>query len=64
MIDKLLPRSDATVGLCAGCSEARRIVSSKLSEFWMCERSQRDPRFKKYPSLPVRTCLGYAPRLP
>ena len=69
MIGKLLPRlpraeADAKVGLCIGCVESRRVVSAKLSEFWMCERAARDPRFKKYPPLPVRQCMGYAPRSP
>lgn len=50
----------ARVGLCASCKHARRICSAKGSEFWLCEQSQRDPCFKKYPSLPVRACVGYS----
>lgn len=53
------PVPDPRVGLCSLCREARRIVSAKGSEFWMCRRSERDPGFKKYPPLPVRSCPGY-----
>lgn len=49
------------VGLCASCRHARRIVSAKGSEFWLCELSQTDPRFRKYPPLPVRQCPGHVP---
>jgi len=49
----------ARVGLCATCAHARTIQSSKGSEFWLCEKSKTDPRFKKYPALPVRACLGF-----
>jgi hypothetical protein len=49
----------ARVGLCATCAHARSIQSAKGSEFWLCEKSKTDPRFKKYPPLPVRACLGF-----
>jgi hypothetical protein len=47
------------VGLCGACAHARVIRSSRGSEFWLCERSQRDARFTKYPVLPVRACTGF-----
>ncbi len=49
----------ARIGLCFVCRHARTIRSSKNSEFWLCERSKIDPRFPKYPALPVRTCSGF-----
>ncbi len=49
----------ARPGLCETCSFARRIESSKGSAFWLCERSKTDPRFTKYPPLPVVSCSGY-----
>lgn len=49
----------ARVGLCARCRHARRVVSSKGSEFWMCELYQLDARFTKYPPLPVLACDGF-----
>ena len=49
------------VGLCATCVHARRIESSKGSEFWLCERAKTDPRYRKYPPLPVLACPGHEP---
>ncbi len=50
------------VGLCASCSHARVVTSSRGSEFWLCERALADPRFRKYPQLPVVACAGHEPR--
>jgi hypothetical protein len=50
--------SDA-VGLCAGCAHARPVVSGRGSTFWLCGRSADDPRFPKYPRLPVVRCVGF-----
>jgi len=47
------------VGLCSQCRHARAIRSAKDSEFWLCQRSQIDPRFPKYPALPRRACEGF-----
>ena len=47
------------VGLCSVCRHARRIESGRGSTFWLCERSFVDPRYPKYPPLPVRACAGY-----
>jgi len=52
---------DPAVGLCAGCARARRLASPRGSEFWLCERAATDPRFAKYPTLPVLRCPGYEP---
>lgn len=56
--------TDATarLGLCATCQHARRIESTKGSEFLLCQLSQSDPAFPKYPRLPVLTCRGYTRR--
>jgi hypothetical protein len=55
--------SDATkpFGLCANCVHAKLIESSKGSQFLLCQLSQSDPSFPKYPRLPMLTCNGYAP---
>ena len=50
---------DPRVGLCSLCLNARQIQSGKGSLFWLCELSQRDPRFRKYPPLPVARCDGF-----
>ena len=37
----------------------RRIESDRGSIFYLCELSKVDPRFPKYPRLPVLSCAGY-----
>jgi hypothetical protein len=51
-------------GLCATCRHARRIVSGKGSQFWLCRRSETDPAFPRYPALPVLACTGHEPKSP
>ncbi len=46
-------------GLCSQCQHARLIESNKGSVFMLCELSKTDPRFPKYPRLPVLACPGY-----
>jgi hypothetical protein len=46
-------------GLCADCIHARRIESDRGSVFFLCQLAQTDDRFKKYPRLPVLSCIGY-----
>ena len=46
-------------GLCADCTWARTIASSRGSAFVLCARSAEDPAFPKYPRLPVLVCAGY-----
>jgi hypothetical protein len=48
-------------GLCGGCRHGRAIRSDRGSVFWLCRRSATDPRFPRYPSLPVLTCSGFEP---
>jgi hypothetical protein len=49
----------AKVGLCTRCKQAKRVVSSKNSTFWLCQRSRIDERYSKYPRLPVVRCAGH-----
>jgi hypothetical protein len=49
-------------GLCANCVHERVISSAKGSQFLLCQLSQSDPKFPKYPRLPVLTCPGYKPK--
>ena len=51
-------------GLCADCIHARVIRSDRNSVFYLCELSLSDPRFEKYPRLPVLSCAGYEQRTP
>lgn len=46
-------------GLCADCQFMRQIQSDRGSVFYFCERSKTDPKFPKYPTLPVLRCSGY-----
>ncbi|HUF75834.1 MAG TPA: hypothetical protein VMM35_06130 [Longimicrobiales bacterium] len=57
-------REAARVGLCASCSHHRLVVSGKGSRFHFCERSKTDPRYPKYPPLPVLRCAGWEPAAP
>jgi hypothetical protein len=50
---------DRSVGLCAGCAHVETIRSDRGSVFYLCKLSAGDPRFPKYPRLPVRSCAGY-----
>ena len=52
----------AAVGLCAACAHGRTVVSGRGSTFWLCQLSASDPRFTKYPRLPVLRCAGFARR--
>jgi hypothetical protein len=61
MKDDLQEVSDGRIGLCASCVHARRIQSDRNSVFWLCQLSATDPRFAKYPELPVLACPGYQP---
>ena len=45
-------------GLCGDCAFAR-VIDSGRSTFHLCERALTDPRFRKYPILPVWSCPGY-----
>lgn len=58
------PEIVASVGLCADCVFARVVESARGSTFWRCSLAEQDPRFRKYPALPVRSCGGYKPMSP
>ena len=47
-------------GLCETCRHAR-LVPTPRSAFWLCERARDDPRFERYPRLPVLRCPGHEP---
>jgi len=53
------PEEFDTVGLCRTCAHARAIKSARGSAFFLCRLSETDPRFPKYPPLPVIACEGY-----
>jgi hypothetical protein len=47
-------------GLCDSCIYKKWIENERGSPFLLCELSKKDPRFRKYPTLPVFRCDGYA----
>jgi len=56
------PSDDPRLGLCATCVHSQIVTSSKGSTFSRCRLADTDPRFVRYPVLPVRSCSGYTPR--
>ena len=50
---------EATVGLCASCAHAIRQEGTRGASFWRCLRAEDDPRYRRYPPLPVRECPGH-----
>jgi hypothetical protein len=52
---------ESPIGLCATCRYQRSVEGAR-STFSLCERSFTDPRFLKYPPLPVVQCIGYVER--
>ncbi len=46
-------------GLCSTCAHSQRVGTTRGTLYWMCELSKSDPRFRKYPKLPVLKCEGY-----
>ncbi|MEA2195754.1 MAG: hypothetical protein QOG42_2468 [Solirubrobacteraceae bacterium] len=55
---RLLERLAVPPGLCATC-EHLRLLASRRSVFVRCGLAAVDPRFPRYPPLPVRVCGGY-----
>jgi hypothetical protein len=54
----LLGRLGGSPGLCARCLHLR-LLASQRSVFVRCGRADSDPRFARYPGLPVRECSGF-----
>ena len=57
--DSTIDRIHRSAGLCATCIHVRQIDSAKGSTFLLCTLSATDPRFPKYPRIPVLSCNGY-----
>lgn len=48
-------------GICAACGYHRWVEVRRGSSFLWCGKSALDPRFPKYPPLPVHDCTGFTP---
>jgi len=53
------PGGNPEFGLCTACRFAREVRSAKDRIYILCEQSLTDPRFAKYPAIPVEHCEGY-----
>jgi hypothetical protein len=49
-------------GLCNRCVHQRIVRTTRGSVFSLCEKSREDPRFPKYPRIPVTACPGFERR--
>ena len=50
---------EARIGLCATCRHLKKNRNDRGSVFYYCRKSEQDPRYAKYPPLPVLACPGY-----
>ena len=57
----LMTTSPERIGLCFDCVHSRQ-VPSRTAIYWRCALAETDPRFDRYPRLPVTSCAGYTPR--
>ena len=48
-------------GICDECRHQRLVPNTRGSVFSLCERSREDPRFPRYPQIPVLSCPGFQP---
>ncbi len=48
-----------TSSLCETCARMREVATPKGSRFLLCQLSQSDPAYPKYPPQPVVRCDGY-----
>ena len=46
-------------GLCDRCIHQRVVRNTRGSAFSMCLLAKTDPRFAKYPRIPVAACPGF-----
>ena len=49
-------------GICDSCQHQQLVPNTRGSVFSLCGRSRTDPRFPRYPRLPVLECPGYERR--
>jgi hypothetical protein len=43
------------------CRHSRTVTTARGSHFRLCQRSVTDPRYARYPALPVVQCPGFEP---
>lgn len=52
-------RDDDRAGLCGRCTHVQRVPSHRGVVFYLCGRAATDPRYPRYPALPMLACPGY-----
>jgi hypothetical protein len=57
----LLAGLGVPAGLCAGCEFALLNRTRRGTVYLRCGLAAEDPRFPRYPPLPVLRCRGFAP---
>ena len=57
----MAPQRFHLAGLCDSCTHARLVETRAGSRFTLCELSRTDPRYPRYPPLPVLACAGHEP---
>jgi hypothetical protein len=50
-------------GLCGHCVHCQ-VVDGARSRFYLCRLAATDPRFRKYPVIPVMVCSGHVEGVP
>jgi hypothetical protein len=51
--------AEPSPGLCADCGHARALTPRSGSTYYQCLRAEHEPRYPKWPRLPVLSCPGY-----
>ena len=51
-------------GLCGRCRHVRIVTSDNSNVYYLCGLSAVDPRYAKYPALPLTDCAGFLRREP
>ncbi|MEK7857518.1 MAG: cysteine-rich CWC family protein [Elusimicrobiota bacterium] len=49
----------AAAGLCASCRKSKRLTTKTGSAIYRCALAETDPKFTKFPRLPMADCPGY-----
>lgn len=52
-------RGAVRIGLCERCRHVHVVENRRGSRFYRCTLADVDPRFPKYPRLPVLRCDGF-----
>ena len=59
IVPPLTPPPQSPGGVCGTCRGVRTVTPRRGSVFYRCARADVDPRFVRYPPLPVLACPGY-----